>query len=55
LIEKADISVTFLSNIERSKMFPQVETLSRITESLDVEALLNFLEQILFPKTKKKR
>jgi transcriptional regulator with XRE-family HTH domain len=37
LAEKADISVTFLSNIERGKMFPKVETLSRITKSLDVE------------------
>ncbi|MDR2718385.1 MAG: helix-turn-helix domain-containing protein [Treponema sp.] len=37
LAEKADISVTFLSNIERGKMFPKVETLSRITESLNVD------------------
>jgi len=37
LAEKADISVTFLSNIERGKMFPKVETLSRLTESLEVE------------------
>ena len=36
LAEKAAISVTFLSNIERGKMFPKVETLSRLTESLDV-------------------
>lgn len=37
LAEKANISITFLSNIERGKMFPKVETLSRLTESLDVE------------------
>ena len=37
LAEKANISITFLSNIERGKMFPKVETLSRITESLEVE------------------
>jgi len=37
LAEKANISVTFLSNIERGKMFPKVETLSRLTESLGVE------------------
>jgi len=36
LAEKANISVTFLSNIERGKMFPKVETLSRLTESLDI-------------------
>ena len=37
LAEKANISITFLSNIERGKMFPKVETLSRITESLNVD------------------
>ena len=37
LAEKAKISITFLSNIERGKMFPKVETLSRLTESLNVE------------------
>jgi transcriptional regulator with XRE-family HTH domain len=37
LAEKANISVTFLSNIERGKMFPKVETLSRLTKSLDIE------------------
>jgi transcriptional regulator with XRE-family HTH domain len=37
LAEKADISITFLSNIERGKMFPKVETLSRLTKSLDVD------------------
>jgi len=36
LAEKANISVTFLSNIERGKMFPKVEALSRLTESLNV-------------------
>jgi transcriptional regulator with XRE-family HTH domain len=30
-------SVIFFSNIERGKMFPKVETLSRLTKSLDVE------------------
>ncbi|MDR0289677.1 MAG: helix-turn-helix domain-containing protein [Treponema sp.] len=36
LAERANISVTFLSNIERGKMFPKAETLSRLTESLNV-------------------
>ena len=36
LAEKADISITFLSNIERGKMFPKAETLSRLTKSLNV-------------------
>jgi transcriptional regulator with XRE-family HTH domain len=43
LAEKANISVTFLSNIERGKMFPKVETLSRLTESLEVEVFELFL------------
>jgi transcriptional regulator with XRE-family HTH domain len=34
LAEKADISITFLSNIERGKMFPKVETLSRLTKDM---------------------
>ena len=37
LADRAEISVTFLSNIERGIMFPKVETLSRLTTSLEVE------------------
>jgi transcriptional regulator with XRE-family HTH domain len=47
LAEKADISVTFLSNIERGKMFPKVETLSRLTKSLDVEVSELFRTDII--------
>jgi transcriptional regulator with XRE-family HTH domain len=53
LAEKADISVTFLSNIERGKMFPKVETLSRLTESLDVEVFELFRTDIV-PKDQTK-
>jgi transcriptional regulator with XRE-family HTH domain len=53
LAEKADISVTFLSNIERGKMFPKVETLSRITESLGV-AVFELFRADLVPEDNKK-
>jgi transcriptional regulator with XRE-family HTH domain len=52
LAEKADISVTFLSNIERGKMFPKVETLSRLTESLDV-AVFELFRTDLVPEDNK--
>jgi transcriptional regulator with XRE-family HTH domain len=53
LAEKANISVTFLSNIERGKMFPKVETLSRITESLGVEVFELFRTDLV-PEDQKK-
>jgi transcriptional regulator with XRE-family HTH domain len=37
LAEKADISVTFLSNIERGNNFPQAGTLCNIAQALEVE------------------
>jgi transcriptional regulator with XRE-family HTH domain len=37
LAEKANISVTFLSNIERGLKYPTSDTLSAISNSLDVE------------------
>jgi len=37
LAEKANISVTFLSNIERGIKYPTSDTLSAISSSLDVE------------------
>jgi transcriptional regulator with XRE-family HTH domain len=37
LAEKADISVTFLSNIERGNNFPQAGTLCNLAQALDVE------------------
>ena len=53
LAEKADISVTFLSNIERGKMFPKVEILSRLTESLGVEVNELFKADIVSEDNKK--
>ena len=37
LAEKADISITFLSNIERGVKYPTSDTLSAIANSLGVE------------------
>lgn len=37
LAEKAEISIIFLSNIERGVKFPMPDVLSRIAEALDVE------------------
>jgi transcriptional regulator with XRE-family HTH domain len=37
LAEKADISITFLSKIERGVKFPTSETLSGLANGLDVE------------------
>jgi transcriptional regulator with XRE-family HTH domain len=37
LAEKSNISITFLSNIERGTKYPTSDTLSAIANSLDVE------------------
>jgi transcriptional regulator with XRE-family HTH domain len=37
LAEKANISVTFLSNIERGNNFPQAGTLCNLAQALDIE------------------
>ena len=37
LAERADISITFLSNIERGLKFPKPEKISQIAQSLGVE------------------
>ena len=37
LAEKAGISITFLSTIERGIKFPQAEMLSKLAKALDVE------------------
>ena len=36
LAEKADISITFLSNIERGLKFPKPDIMAKIADSLDV-------------------
>ena len=42
LAEKAGISVTFLSNIERDNKWPYPETLMKLAEALDVEVHILF-------------
>ena len=47
LAEKADISITFLSNIERGLKFPKPDILSQIAESLEVEVFELFKSDIV--------
>jgi len=44
LAEKADISIPFLSNIERSNKWPYPDTLVKIAKALDVEVYMLFQE-----------
>ncbi|MDR1250313.1 MAG: helix-turn-helix domain-containing protein [Treponema sp.] len=44
LAEKADISITFLSNIERGIKYPQPNMLSKLANALGVEVNELFLE-----------
>jgi len=44
LAEKADISIPFLSNIERSNKWPHPDTLVKIAKALNVEVFMLFLE-----------
>ena len=47
LAEKADISITFLSNIERGLKFPKPDILSQIAESLEVKVYELFKTDII--------
>jgi len=47
LAEKADISITFLSNIERGLKYPKPDILSKIAESLDVKVFELFKMDII--------
>ena len=49
LAEKADISIPFLSNIERGKKWPYPETLIKLAEALDVEVCMFFQEKVPLP------
>ena len=60
LAEKANISVTFLSNIERGVKYPTSDTLSAIANSLEVEVFELFKHdyspsknRVLFERFKK--
>ena len=45
LAEKADISIPFLSNIERSNKWPHPDTLVKIAKALDVEVYSLFQDK----------
>jgi len=47
LAEKADISITFLSTIERGIKFPQPDILSKLANALDVEVYELFKHDIV--------
>jgi transcriptional regulator with XRE-family HTH domain len=47
LAEKADISITFLSNIERGLKFPKPDIMAKIAESLEVELFELFKTDIV--------
>jgi transcriptional regulator with XRE-family HTH domain len=46
LAEKADISIPFLSNIERSNKWPYPDTLTKLAEALNVEVFMLFQENM---------
>jgi len=52
LAEKANISITFLSNIERGNNYPQAGTLCNIANSLGIEAWELFKEENTFNEQK---
>jgi len=45
LAEKADISIPFLSNIERQNKWPHPDTLVKLAKALDVEVYTLFLDK----------
>jgi transcriptional regulator with XRE-family HTH domain len=52
LAEKADISITFLSNIERGNNFPKARTLCNLAKSLNVEVYELFKPEIVPDESK---
>jgi len=52
LAEKANISITFLSNIERGNNYPQAGTLCNIANSLGIEVWELFKEETEFDEQK---
>ena len=52
LAEKVDISITFLSNIERGLKFPKPDILTRIAEGLDVNVFELFKIDIVHDENK---
>jgi len=52
LAEKADISITFLSTIERGIKFPQPDILSKLAKAFDVEVFELFKTDFVHPDSK---
>jgi transcriptional regulator with XRE-family HTH domain len=52
LAEKADISITFLSNVERGNNFPRADTLCSLAEALGVEVWELFKTETPAERTK---
>ncbi|MCL2266635.1 MAG: helix-turn-helix domain-containing protein [Treponema sp.] len=52
LAEKADISITFLSNIERGLKFPKPDIMAKIAKSLDIEIYDLFKTDIIHENNK---
>ena len=46
LAEKAEISIPFLSNIERGNKWPHPETLVKIASALDIEVYMLFQDKV---------
>jgi len=53
LAEKADISIIFLSSIERGTKYPKADTLARISQVLDVEVFELFKGELIPSDSKK--
>ncbi|MCL2721514.1 MAG: helix-turn-helix domain-containing protein [Treponema sp.] len=53
LAEKADISITFLSNIERGLKFPKPDILTNIATGLDIDVFELFKTDIIPEENKK--
>ncbi|MCL2209056.1 MAG: helix-turn-helix domain-containing protein [Treponema sp.] len=53
LAEKADISITFLSNIERGLKYPKPDTLLKLAESLEINVYELFKTDIIPDDNKK--
>ena len=51
--EKADISITFLSNIERGIKYPQPDMLSKIATTLGVDVNELFVTELISAKSDK--
>ena len=51
--EKADISITFLSNIERGIKYPQPDMLSKIATALGVDVNELFISELISAKDDK--